>query len=188
MTERLKREIAVETLQKILVCDFRTGKLIWANRPKEMFSMGHYNSQQQNCSIWNSRFSGKPAFTTQSSHGYLCGTLFSIKYRAHRVIWALHAGAWSIDDIDHINGNRSDNRIVNLREATRSQNLMNSCVRSNNTSGLKGVSWAKERQKWNAYINANGIRKNLGYFETAELAYAYYCAAAVDAHGDFRRL
>lgn len=88
-------------------------------------------------------------------------------------------------DIDHINGNKSDNRIGNLRLATFSENSWNAGKRSDNTSGYKGVSFDKSRGLWAAYINAYGKRKYLGRFRLIEDAYMAYEKASIDIHGDF---
>ncbi len=88
-------------------------------------------------------------------------------------------------DIDHINGNKSDNRIDNLRLATFSENSWNAEKRSDNTSGHKGVSFDKRRGVWVAYINAYGKRKHLGRFYLIEDAYKAYEKASIDIHGEF---
>ena len=67
-------------------------------------------------------------------------------------------------DIDHINRNKLDNTRLNLRYATRSQNILNMDVKNNNTSGFKGVSWSKQHQKWRAFIYGGKNRKELGLF------------------------
>lgn len=90
--------------------------------------------------------------------------------------------------IDHINGNRLDNRRENLRLATNSQNAMNQGKRKNNTSGFKGVSWHKPNKKWLAHIRLNSKTIHLGLYTTRELAYAAYCDACVKLHGEFAHL
>jgi len=76
-------------------------------------------------------------------------------------------------DTDHINRNKIDNQRSNLRSCTRSQNLYNCGLRSNNTSGFNGVSYNKSRKKWEAYLYINGKKKNLGLFGTLESACSY---------------
>jgi hypothetical protein len=110
-------------------------------------------------------------------------------YRAHRVIWMLQTGEDpGASIIDHIDGNFYNNRFENLRLATPHQNLCNQKKRRDNTSGLKGVSWSEERQKWQTGIQVNGKRISLGRFDTKEEAYAAYCEAARRLHGEFARL
>jgi len=90
--------------------------------------------------------------------------------------------------IDHIDGNPYNNKFANLRLATPRQNQCNQRRRCDNTSGLKGVSWSEERQKWQTGIQVNGKRIGLGRFNTKEEAYAAYCEAARRLHGEFARL
>jgi hypothetical protein len=108
-------------------------------------------------------------------------------YQDHRRAWLYVHGAWPVADLDHINMDRADNRITNLRVATKSQNQANRPAQANNTSGFKGVTWNKRRGNWMAQIAGGGKNKYLGYFDTAEAAHAEYCAAARKYHGDFAR-
>lgn len=116
-------------------------------------------------------------------------TIDKKKYRAHRVVWLMQTGKDpGINIIDHIDGNYYNNRFTNLRLATPHQNLCNQKRRVDNTSGLKGVSWCEDRQKWQAGIQTSGKRIGLGRFKTKEEAYAAYCEAARRLHGEFARL
>lgn len=105
----------------------------------------------------------------------------------HRLVWLLNTGRWPPNDIDHLNCDRSDNRIENLREATRSQNMMNTGKPKKNTSGYKGVHWRKDCQKWESYIKANGKKHHLGFFDDAETAGYARQSATLKLHGDFAR-
>jgi len=97
-------------------------------------------------------------------------------YQSHRLAWLYMTGEWPANDIDHINGCRTDNRWVNLRSVDRRTNLENLRVaRSNNRSGLLGVSMARKR--FNARIYVNGRVVNLGNFDLKEQAHAAYVAA-----------
>ncbi|MCP1243036.1 HNH endonuclease [Acetobacter lambici] len=111
----------------------------------------------------------------------------SRRYMGHRVAWALHYGQWPALHIDHINGDRSDNRITNLRFATNAQNCMNCKGHSNSLTGIKGVTWDKTRGKWMARLNKGGKFINLGRFDTSDEAKMAYDAAAADAHGEYFR-
>lgn len=92
-------------------------------------------------------------------------------------------------DVDHINGDRSDNRKCNLREATRSQNLWNSEISSRNTSGAKGVDFMKNKNKWRVRITAKkGVVIHVGTYNTFEEAVAVYNKKALYYHGEFARL
>lgn len=104
---------------------------------------------------------------------------------AHRACWFLHYGEWPSQNLDHINGVKDDNRIANLREATKSQNGANRKVSKNNQTGLKGVTLYKGGPKYRAAIKLNGETHRLGLFDTAEDAHAAYCEASVQLNGEF---
>lgn len=124
------------------------------------------------------------------SHGYVTIKIRVARYLAHRLAWAFSHGEMpsKFVDIDHINGNRSDNRIANLRLATRGENLRNTPLRRDNTSGTKCVSWSKERNKWIVKIGVDCRYVHVGYFEDKAEAVAAYRAAAVRLHGEYARL
>jgi hypothetical protein len=90
-------------------------------------------------------------------------------------------------ETDHINGDGLDNRRVNLRIATTSQNQANTGAPATNTSGFKGVSWRERDKKWRAQIRSNGVYWWLGLFDTPEAAHAAYVAASEVLHGEFAR-
>lgn len=109
-------------------------------------------------------------------------------HRAHRLAWLYVYGVWPCGHLDHINGDRADNRIANLRKATRSQNNANTPVRVNNKCGLKGVVYAKHAKRWRARLTVDRRQIHLGYFERAEDAQAAYAAAAQKHFGEFARV
>ncbi len=90
--------------------------------------------------------------------------------------------------VDHKNGNKLDNRKENLRLSTHSQNGCNRGKQVNNSSGLKGVTWNKERLAWHAQIGVRGKRIHLGYFSNPGLAAMAYNHAAIKHHGEFAKL
>lgn len=106
---------------------------------------------------------------------------------AHQLAWLLSHDEWPPRNIDHIDMDRANNRLSNLRLATPSQNGANRGRQKNNSSGLKGVAWNKGAKRWRAQIKANGKRRHLGYFDTAEEAHAAYQEAAASLFGDFAR-
>lgn len=106
-------------------------------------------------------------------------------YYAHRLAWLYMTGEWPDPEVDHQDLDGLNNRWVNLRKATHSQNGHNQGLRSNNKSGVKGVSWERGRSKWIATITMNGREKHLGRFNTIEEAAAARRAAEANYHGDF---
>ena len=112
--------------------------------------------------------------------------LFYSRWRAHRLIWRWRTG----EDpgtltIDHKDRNPFNNRLSNLRKANHSQQASNKNMRSNNTSGIRGVQWHKASQKWMARVNKDKKQHYLGLFTSPEEAHQAYCAAAERLHGDF---
>jgi hypothetical protein len=105
----------------------------------------------------------------------------------HRAILGLMAGEELTGDHGEA-GETLNNTDENLRRATRSQQVINRRRGRNNTSGYKGVSWHKASGKWRASIRVDGRQIHLGLFDTPELAYAAYCAAAIKYHGEFARV
>lgn len=90
--------------------------------------------------------------------------------------------------IDHRDGDGLNNRRMNLRICTMSQNQWNVGIRQDNTSGFKGVSKHKSSGKWRARITAHNKVHYLGHYKTPEEAYAAYCSAALELHGEFARV
>lgn len=127
---------------------------------------------------------GKP-LGTPYSNGYIGFRVLSRKYLAHRLAWFYVHGVWPVEDIDHVNGNRADNRISNLREATRSQNMANTKTQTNNVSGHRGVIFDKSNQRWMAYMQRHGKFINLGRFDLKEEAIAVRQQAFASAFGEF---
>jgi hypothetical protein len=157
----------VDVVSKLIFADFETGSLTWLPRTTDFFKDGK-QTPEHNCAIWNGRYAHKKALTSIDSNGYQHGSLFGIKVRAHTVIWALHSGEWPSDLVDHINQDRLDNRICNLRIANKSINSMNSKIRSDNTSGYRGVTWHSNVKKWMAQVTKNGKHHYLGVFANLE--------------------
>lgn len=98
-------------------------------------------------------------------------------YLAHRLAWFYIFKEWPEGVVDHIDRNTTNNRLDNLRDVTQAKNTYNSTIPSHNSSGFKGVSFSKQKGKYEAYISLNNKKKNLGLFNTAEEAYAAYTKA-----------
>lgn len=144
-------------IRKILRYNPDTGFFFWRPRPDEMFAT------ISAARIWAARFADKQAFTANSK-GYKQSHILGNKFLAHRVAWCIHYGEWPAQQIDHINGNRSDNRICNLREASYTEQRQNSAKPRTNTSGHIGVYWHKPSCRWRAAIMVESKQISLGYF------------------------
>lgn len=115
------------------------------------------------------------------TNGYARVHVDGTTHAAHRLAWLYMHGRWPDGDIDHINGDRLDNRATNLREVTRAENMQNERkARCNNKSGLLGVS--PHGRSWRAQITVGGVCKKLGSYETPEQAHAVYLAAKRELH------
>jgi hypothetical protein len=118
-----------------------------------------------------------------NGRGYTFIGLAGKRHRAHRLAWLWVHGTWPAGDIDHRDGQRSNNALANLREVTIAENRQNVAKQRRPTSSRYiGVSWAKREGRWEAYINHGGKQQPLGYFPTEELAYAAYLAAKAQLH------
>lgn len=119
------------------------------------------------------------------ANGYVMMNVSKRKVLAHRMAWLWVYGYLPNAEIDHINGNKADNRISNLRIASRCENQMNVAITVANTSGIKGVCYNKLASKWQAYIQANNKRHYLGLFSSKENAAEAYRVAEKQLHGEF---
>ena len=121
------------------------------------------------------------------STGYYKIGLDERRYYAHRLAWLYISGDWPRKEIDHINGHRDDNRIINLREASSAQNKYNSKRPSTNTSGIKGVSKNKRLGKWQSYIWYGNKKLHLGYFDSINDAEAVVVSKRKMMHKEFAK-
>lgn len=116
--------------------------------------------------------------------GYLRVSVDKRQYLLHRLVYLFHHGYLS-EFLDHADGNRANNKIENLRPASKYQNILNSKIRSDNTSGVKGVCWNARKRKWFAKIYVNKKSLNLGYFDDIELADLVVYEARVIYHKEY---
>lgn len=152
-----------DELRQLLRYDPETGKLFWLHKP----DIGRGNR------IFNALCAGREALTANNGMGYHSGNIAGVKCYAHRAAWALSTGEWPKASIDHIDQDKSNNRIDNLREVGHAENARNAKIPRNNTSGVLGVFWHKRWMKWEAHISVGGRKKFLGYFTSiAEAAAA----------------
>ena len=153
---------SVAVLRRLLTYDPIHGTLTWNAREASDMPSGKHGEAVR----WNSRYAGKPAMTAATNSGYPSGAVHKKPYLAHIIAWAIHTGEWPSDEIDHINGDRSDYRIANLRSVTKQENAQNRALPSNNTSGVIGVSYHARDGLWVAHIGGKAI----GYFKDREQA------------------
>lgn len=175
--QKTPREVVTpEYVKQCLKYDSKTGTLTWKNRPKMHFPT------ERGWAIFHASYAGKETGCLDHK-GYLVVLIGGRPYFSHRLAWAIAKGKWPDEMIDHVNGDRSDNRICNLREASRSENLMNSTLRKDNTSGVKGV--ILRHGKWCVEIKVAKKRHRVGYFDSLEEAKAAVEAARITLHKDF---
>jgi len=145
-------------LADLLIYCAETGHFFWRERPAHLFR------SQQAFAAWNTRFAGKQTFNATDGSGYRTAGIFGRTYRAHTIAWAMVHGVWA-NEIDHIDGDRTNNRIDNLRSVTRQENQRNRRISHRNTSGVVGVYFNQQCGKWAAQIKVDGRTSYLGLFE-----------------------
>ncbi|WP_181425564.1 HNH endonuclease signature motif containing protein [Methylobacterium sp. B4] len=165
----LKDAVSVDVLRKLLAYDPLSGSMTWLERSPDMFP-GGAQTPEHNCAIWNGKFAGRLVETSDKRYARIA--IFNRRYYAHRVAWALQTGAWPTREIDHINGNKKDNRLANLREVAELENSRNQPLRKANTSGVHGVRWKEQINRWIAFIGIDGKFIHLGNFLTRAEAIA----------------
>lgn len=168
--------ITQETLKQLLHYDPETGVFTWLKKR------------------------GKSAVNKEAGHNCFKNTkqyrLIGVEtklYRAHRLAWLYMTGSMPALEIDHIDGNGLNNAWLNLREVDRRENCRNMRLHNHNTSGISGVSWRKQRNKWRAYVMVDNHQINLGHYDdlfeaccarkSAELKYGFH-----ENHGSDRPL
>lgn len=153
---------------------------------EQVRSMLSYDGETGLLSWRISRGSVRAGKTTGSlaQNGYLVVRINGVNYQAHRVAWLITHGKWPDGVIDHRNGNKTDNRINNLRDTTQAVNVLNQhVIRKDNKSGVTGVSFDKRTSKWQAQIQHKRKNTPLGRFASIEEAHAAYLAAKAVLQG-----
>lgn len=174
-----KNDLSYDSVASLLRYDEATGAFTWKERPRSMFDSDRI------CNAWNAKHAEKPAGCEKERYTFI--RIGRRTYLAHRLAWLLHYREWPEDEIDHINANKRDNRISNLRAADSSQNKHNIAKGRKNSTGFKGVWFSKWAGRYVAHICFRNKRKHLGYFNDPQDAHAAYCAAAKKYHGEFAR-
>lgn len=158
-------------LRSLVEYDPETGGFTWLRRRESGFaSPGSARS-------WNRKFAGKPAFTMTNAQGYLVGRIHGQRITAHRSAWLISHGTQTLECLDHINGDRADNRLANLREVSKAENARNAKRRVDNTSGIAGVHFHRGSGKWRAQLSTGGRLIHLGLFAHKDEAAAARKAA-----------
>lgn len=155
--------ITIERLRELLSYDPETGVFRWLVQAGRAGGPGSIAGSKGKTGYWSVCVDGR-------------------MYRAHRLAWFFMNGRWPESDIDHRDGDRLNNRISNLRECKRHENLENQAVGKRNKSGLLGVSWDSKEGRWRSAIGKHGHTYHLGYFATKEEAHAAYLAAKKHLH------
>lgn len=164
------------------------GRFVWRVRPAEHFPDGK-PSPERRAAMWNGKYAGKPAFTSSCPRGYFRGEVMGSPLYAHRAAFACVYGRWPDGEIDHINRNKSDNRISNLREVSHSENRLNtddcdaaSLARAEAKLARRPGALGIRRQgaaTWSARIKKSGVEKHLGSF----VCFGNAVKASVNARG-----
>lgn len=163
-----KPDITADELREWFHYDSETGDVCWKRRPANNVKVG------------------VPIRAKNTSGYYHVGYKRKV-YVLHRLIWLMHYGEWPEFEVDHINLIKTDNRLSNLRLATKGQNQANTPKGDGFTSKYKGVCWKKSNKCWTAQISHDGKCYWLGHYKTEEEAHAAYCEAAARLKGEFSR-
>ena len=164
---RKANELPIERLHEVFLMSPDTGLVTWSASPARCVKIGSIVGVK------------RPT-------GHLFVQIDGKTIALHRIVWAMYYGSWPNGMIDHINRNPKDNRICNLRLASKSQNAANiSKLYANNKTGRKGVSFHKLTNKYRASISFNGKWHHIGLFETPELAHNAYILASLKYNGEY---
>lgn len=184
--------VDTETLQRLipqlLTYSPDTGDLYWKPRPPTLFTATATRTAEHMAANWNAKHAGQKALTAVGSHGYKSGRVMGRGLLAHRVIYCLMTGQWPTHEIDHVNGDRTDNRWRNLRQATRAQNNRNLTGYAT-TSPYIGVYWNKSLGGYMARVYHEGRSHYCGFSRTdPEKIARRRDAKAKELFGEFARL
>lgn len=152
-----------------------------------VYESGRFYWKPRNDPAFNGRFAGEPVICQCREDGYLGGLVGGVRLLMHQAVWLMETGEWPEKQIDHIDGNRRNNRFENLRLASNAQNSRNSRARKG-SSAYKGVYWRKDKSLWRVQLMIDGVRKEIGHFKSETEAALAYNAAAIEHFGEFARL
>lgn len=180
--EIVKKMPPQNDLVRLFDYDQETGKIYRKPLTEECADIAWRMRERQE--KYNSTYAGREAFAARHRSGYLCGKVFGTNYMAHRIIWKLVHGEDPVA-IDHINGDRADNRLINLRACTNAENSRNYKKPHGGSSKYRGVCWVKRDQAWAARISVGVKKISLGYHQDEIAAAKAYDRAAREHHGEF---
>lgn len=161
-----------------------TQAIIFQERLHQLFEYrdGHLYWKKLSSSLSRAKVGSKAG--ALATHGYWRIKFDGVTYMAHKLIYAMHNGGVCPDYIDHIDGNKSNNKLENLRPATIAQNAQNVGLHKNSTTGVKNVSWSPSKNKWKVLVSANGKRKSW-LVKDLELAELVAIEARNKYHGNY---
>jgi hypothetical protein len=166
------KQIPLDRLRTLLSYDPESGNLTWLDRPRSDFADDRSFTRWQRYRVGHVAGCIGPG-----SRGYVCICIAGLNHLGHRIGWGLHYGAAVAGQIDHINGDRADNRISNLREVDSLGNSRNAALAKNNKSGVTGVCWSTVFNLWVVGIGVNNGWVNLGRYASKVEAIAVRKAA-----------
>ncbi len=152
------KPLTVERLGEVLSYEPEMGLFRWKRRTSNRVKVGDVAGRM-------------------NGNGYIRISIDGGHYYAHRLAWLWANGAWPEFEVDHRDGDRSNNRIENIRQASHAENGQNQALRATNTSGRHGVSWSRQHCKWAAYIVSGGKKRHLGLFDCLDKAASAYLEA-----------
>lgn len=162
-----RNSLSIKILKKFILLDVETGTIFWKDRVLEDFP------SKKTWLSFQSRFAGKRCGTYKAPDGYYRVTVNKTVQLVHRIIWALYYGEWPAKQLDHIDGDTTNNKISNLREVTGQQNQANS-KSTKGSSIYKGVHWCNTSKRWVAKLMfnyKNVFTKHCNTEEEAAIAY-----------------
>ena len=170
-------ETDIDTLHLLLRHDPETGRLFWRERDVSLFSDGKH-SAAHTAAKWNARLAGLEAGSV-GIHGYRRVAIGGRYFLTSRIIFAMTKGRWPTEELNHIGGKKTDNRLSKIKEASRREIARNQKRHLKSTSGVTGVCWSKSKGKWQAYIWVENTRRHLGNFDDFDAAVAARSAAEI---------
>lgn len=172
-----------DEIKQLFDYDPTTGDVLYKPRPLTWFiATDDPALRERTHRTWNGKYPGTAA-GIKGGNGYLTTALHGKRLSLHRIAWVIAHGEWPKGDIDHINGDRADNRIENLRSVTRGENSRNRAKGRNNVSGVPGVTFYTKYKKWMAKFEFKGRTHFVGYFESKAEAAAAIRKKRLDVGG-----